>query len=306
MEEITIFAPGTTANIGPGFDCLGMAFSGKGDRVTARRVNGRGAGVRILGVSDSRIPTDPQKNTAAIAAWSVLKRGGGDVGLELTIDKGLPLSGGMGGSAASAVAGAVAADALAGTRLTKLQLIEAAMDAEAVVAGRHADNVAPSLLGGAVVIVSLDPLTIAPVQVHADLALVLVTPAYPVLTQKARDVLPRQVSRTKAVSQAAHLAGLLFGLERGDRDLISRSMIDLIAEPARAALYPGYKEAKEAGLAAGALGVVVSGAGPTVLAITHRTSREGVATAMQQAYARVGQASDAHCASVDNAGARAL
>jgi homoserine kinase len=304
VDEITVFAPGTTANVGPGFDCLGLAFTGKGDRVTARRVSGHG--VRVLSVSDPRISTDPEKNTAAIAAHSVLRRAGVEIGIELTIDKGLPLSGGMGGSAASAAAGALAADTLAGTRLTKLQLIEAAMDAEAVVAGRHADNVAPSLLGGAVVVIDLAPLTIAPVKVHTELALVLVTPAYGVLTQKAREVLPRQVSRTKAVSQAAHLAGLLFGLERGDRELISRSMVDVIAEPARAKLYPGYPEAKEAGLAAGAIGVVVSGAGPTVLAITDRTSRELVASALQQAYAGAGHKSEAHCAFVDNAGARVL
>jgi homoserine kinase len=301
IEEVSVFAPGTTANVGPGFDCLGMAFTGKGDRVTVRRVPGRA--ITVASISDTRITTDPARNTAAIAAASVLRRAGVEIGLELTIDKGLPLSGGMGGSAASAVAGAVAADAVAGTRLPQNQLIEAAMDAEA---GRHADNVAPSLLGGAVIVVSIEPLTLVPIKVHAELALVFVTPAYGVETKKAREVLPRQISRGSAIAQASHLVGLALGLERGDRELLSRSMVDHIAEPRRAKLYPGYPEAKRAGLDAGAIGVVVSGAGPTLIAIADRTSRELVAHAMMQGYAAAGHESEAHLAFVDNAGARIL
>jgi homoserine kinase len=303
-REITVFAPGTTANVGPGFDCLGMAFTGMGDRVIARRVDA--PGIRVLSVSDSRIPTDPARNTAAIAAASVLRRAGIEAGLELRIEKGLPLSGGMGGSAASAAAGAVAADAVVDARLHKLQLIEAAMDAEAVVAGRHADNVAPSVLGGAVVVVGVDPLTIASIRVHPELELVLVTPAYGVETQKARAVLPRNISRADAIAQAAHLAGLVLGLERGDRDLIARSMVDRIAEPPRAALYPGYAEAKAAGLEAGAIGVVVSGAGPTILAFAAAGTTAVIAEAMRSAYRRAGHESHAHCATVDNAGARVI
>ena len=303
-DSVTVFAPGTTANVGPGFDCLGMAFTGMGDRVTARRVSG--SGVRVTHVSDPRIPLEAARNTAAIAASSVLRRAGIDMGLELSIEKGLPMSGGMGGSAASAAAGAVAADEVSGARLHKLQLIEAAMDAEAVVAGRHADNVAPSVLGGAVVIVSTDPLTIASIRVHPEIELVLVTPAYGVETQKARSVLPKEISRGDAIAQAAHLGGLILGLERGDRDLIARSMVDRIAEPARAALYPGYVEAKRAGLAAGAIGVVVSGAGPTILAFTAAGTTAPVTAAMQEAYTTAGFESRAHRATVDNAGARVV
>jgi homoserine kinase len=263
-----------------------------------------GTGVRVGAVSDERIPTDPARNTAAIAAASVLRRAGVGIGIELSIEKGLPLAGGMGGSAASAAAGAVAADLLAGTQLPKLQLIEAAMDAEAVVAGRHADNVAPAVLGGAVIIVSTDPLTIVPIQVDRSIALVLVTPSYTVETQKARAVLPRDIPRADAIAQAAHLAGLALALERGDVVLLGRSMVDRIAEPARASLYPGYPEAKQAGLLAGAAGVVVSGAGPTLIALTELTRQEAVATAMQRAYAKAGYAAVTHCAAVDNEGAR--
>jgi homoserine kinase len=304
LDEVTVFAPGTTANVGPGFDCFGIAVSGRGDRIVARRASG--TGIRVLAVSDPRIPTDPERNTAAIAAASVLRRAGVGIGIEISIEKGLPLAGGMGGSAASAAAGAVAADALAGAGLSKRQLIEAAMDAEAVVAGRHADNVAPSVLGGAVVIVGTDPLALASVRVHESLGLVLVTPAYGVETQKARGVLPATLSRADAIAQAAHLAGLVVGLERGDAMLIARSMFDRIAEPARQSLYPGYTEARTAGLEAGAIGVVVSGAGPTALAITELARREVVAAVMQKAYARAGHESQTHCATVDNEGARVV
>ncbi len=305
MDRVTVYAPGSASNLGPGFDCLGIAFEGKGDRVTAAR--SQRPGVRVRSVSDPRIPTDPARNTASIAAAAVLRRAGAaDVGLELTIEKGLPLAGGLGGSAASAVAGAVAAAALLPGRPGTYDLLEAALEAEAVVAGRHADNVAPSLLGGAVLVVDLDPPRLGRVRVHPSLALVLVTPAYAVETSRARSVLPREVARADAVGQAAHLAALLLGLERGDPELIRGSMTDRIAEPARAPLYPGHPEARAAALAAGALGAAVSGAGPTVVAIAEQHATEAVARAFEAAYARLGIAATSHVARVDSEGARVL
>jgi homoserine kinase len=302
MDRATAYAPGSTSNLGPGFDCLGVAFTGKGDRVTAVR-HGT-PGVRVLFISDPRIPLDPARNTAAIAAAGVLRRAGNEAGLELSIEKGLPLSGGMGGSAASAVAGAVAANAALGAGLAPEALLEAALDAEAVVAGRHADNVAPSLLGGAVLVTGVAPPRLCRVRVHPSFALVLVTPSYEVLTAAARAVLPAQIPRADAVSQAASLAGLVLGLERGEPRLVAESMTDRIAEPVRAPLYPGYREARAAALAAGAVGVTVSGAGPTLVAITPVESSTAVARAFEDAYRRAGFSSVAHEARVDAEGAR--
>ena len=296
------YAPGSTSNLGPGFDCLGVAFTGKGDRVRAEVVAARG--VRVVSVSDPRIPTDPARNTAAIAAAAVLRRAPGTHGLDLAVDKGLPLSGGMGGSAASAVAGALAADAALGTALAKDALLEAALEAETVVAGRHLDNVAPSLLGGAVLVVAQDPPRFARVRVDPGLALVLATPAYGVETARARAVLPADVTRAHAIAQASRLAALLLGLERGELDLVRASMHDLIAEPARASLYPGYPEAREAALAAGALGVVVSGAGPTVVAVVGLALAPAVAAALRTGYLSVGIEATTHEAQVDELGAR--
>lgn len=296
------YAPGSTSNLGPGFDCLGLAFTGKGDRVRAEVV--ASPGVRVVSVSDSRIPTDPARNTAAIAAAWVLGRAGSEVGLDLTVEKGLPLSGGMGGSAASAVAGAVAAHAALGAELSKDDLLQAALEAETAVAGRHLDNVAPSLLGGAVLVVNQDPPRFARVRVDPSLGLVLATPAYRVETARARAVLPSEVPRGDAIAQASSLAGLLLGLERGEADLVRASLRDRIAEPARASLYPGYAEAREAAMAAGALGVVVSGAGPTVVAIVPVAAAKAVGEALVSGYRRLGIEAVAHEARVDERGAR--
>jgi homoserine kinase len=212
----------------------------------------------------------------------------------------------MGGSAASAVAGAVAADAVLEAGLPREALLAAALHAEAVVAGRHADNVAPSLLGGCVLVQGMDPLRIARLRVHPDLSLVLVTPGYGVETARARAVLPSELPRGEAVAQAAFLAGLVLGLERGDLELIGRSMVDRIAEPARLPLYPGYDAARLAGLEAGAAGVAVSGAGPTVVAIVPRPRSSAVGAAMERAYARDAIACSVHEAEVDASGARVL
>jgi len=262
--------------------------------------------VRVLSVSDPRIPSDPERNTAAIAAAAVLRMADSDAGLDLTIEKGLPLAGGMGGSAASAVAGAVAADALVGAGLRPIDLLLAALEAEAVVAGRHADNVAPSLLGGAVVIAGLDPPRLTTLAVHHSLGLVLVTPAYGVETAKARAVLPALVSRGDAVLQAASLATLVLGLERGDAELIRTAMIDRIAEPARASLFPGHAEARAAAREAGAIGVAVSGAGPTLVAVVMKGAAERVARAFEAGFRLAGMAATSHLAAVESQGARVV
>jgi homoserine kinase len=306
MDRVTAYAPGSTSNVGPGFDCLGIALTGLGDRVTAQRMSP--PGVRVGSVSDPRIPADPHRNTAALAATEVLKRAGAsDLGLELEVEKGLPLAGGLGGSAASAVAGAVAADALLPAPLGPGGLFECALVAEAEVAGRHPDNVAPSLLGGAVLVQSLEPFQHVRLAVHPSLRLVLVIPGYEVATARARALLPVAVVRPEAVAQAAALAGLVVGLERGDGELIGVSMIDRIAEPGRTPLYPGYTEAREAALGAGAWGVAVSGAGPTLVALAPAECAVAVGEATAGAYTGLGgKPATAHVAEVDGEGARVL
>ena len=305
MDRITVYAPGSSSNLGAGFDCLGLALAGCGDSVTA--VRSPHPGVRVVAASDPRIPLENTRNTAALAAMAVLRRAGEEFGIELEIHKGLPLAAGLGGSAASAVAGAVAAKALVQTQLSRDNLLAAALEAEAAVSGgRHADNVAPSMLGGAVLVVSQDPLRLTTVRVHPGFSFVLVTPDYAVETSRARSVLPEAVSRQDAVEQAAHLAGLVLGLERGDADLIRDCMTDRIAEPARAALFPGYLTAFAAGIDAGAAGVAVSGAGPTLIAVVAGGAATPVANAMVDAFARNGHKATSRETRVDKAGARVV
>ncbi len=244
-ESVTVFAPGSASNLGPGFDCLGVALSGCGDRVTARRAPG--AGVRVVSVSDSRIPLEAGRNTAAIAAAAVLRRAGSTAGMDLAIEKGLPLAGGLGGSAASAVAGAVAADALIGSALPREVLLEAALEAESVVAGRHADNVAPSLFGGLVLILGLEPPRLVFASVHEGLAFVVSTPSYGVETVKARAVLPQEIPRSSGVAQAAHLGGLLLALERGDGALVGRGDGGPHRAPVSRGALPGVRRGARGG-----------------------------------------------------------
>jgi homoserine kinase len=303
---VTAFAPGSVGNIGPGLDILGLAVAGDGDAVRAEWL--AEPGIRVLDSGHAELPSEANRHTSALAAHAVLERAGAagarGRGIGLSVRKGLPLSGGQGGSAASAVAGAVAVNALLGGPLGTLELLEACLDAEAAVAGRHADNIAPSLLGGIVLIRSMDPLDVVPLPVPAELYVVLARPEQRMRTADARAVLPREVSRAVALHQAAQVAAMVAALALDDYELLARSVDDRIAEPARAGLLPGFAEAKAAALAAGALGSSISGSGPTAFALARgREAAERIAAAMVEAYRVRGAVCRARVGPVDRAGA---
>lgn len=303
--RVTAFAPGSVGNIGPGLDVLGLAVAGAGDWVTAEPLGARGIELRDPGHPD--LPTDPARHASALAARAVIDRAGLQEGLSLWVLKGLPLSGGQGGSAASAVAGAVAANACLGTPLGPADLLAACLEAEATVAGRHADNLAPSLLGGAVLVRSLDPLETVPLPVPAGLTVVLVHPDQRMRTADARAALPAHVSRAVAIHQAAQVGAMVSAFYSGDLQLLGRAIDDRLAEPARGPLLPGFAAAKAAAMAAGALGASISGSGPTAFALTRSTRMgERIADAMRQAYHAAGVASTARVAPVDLRGARVV
>jgi homoserine kinase len=223
------------------------------------------------------------------------------------VRKGLPLSGGQGGSAASAVAGAVAANALLGGPLDRAGLLAACLVAEETVAGRHLDNVAPSLLGGIVLIRCMETPDVVQLPVPDELMVVLVRPEQQMRTADARAVLPATVDRHVALYQAAQVGAMVAALALADYELLGRSIDDRIAEPARARLLPGFPEAKAAALAAGALGSSISGSGPTAFALTRGPEiADRVAAAMVAAYAAAGQPSTVRVAEVDRIGARLL
>ena len=304
---VTAFAPGSIGNVGPGLDILGLAVAGDGDVVRAEWLSE--PGLRILDPGHPELPREAERHTSGLAALGVLRRAGevaaGGKGIGLSVRKGLPLSGGQGGSAASAVAGAVAVNALLGEPLGRLELIEACLDAEEAVAGRHADNIAPSLLGGLVLIRSMDPLDVVRLPVPAELHVVLAKPEQRMRTAEARAVLPRDVSRAVALHQAAHVAAMVAAFALDDYELLARSVDDRIAEPVRAGLLPGFAEVKAAALAAGALGSSISGSGPTVFALARgRESAERVARAMAEAYRAGGAGCRVRVSPVDRDGAR--
>jgi len=302
-RQVRVFAPGSIGNVGPGLDILGLAVGGLGDVVTAERTES--PGVIIDEPGHPALPSDPARHTSGIAAGEVLLRSGARFGLRLRIDKGLPLCGGQGGSAASAVAGAVAANLLLDRPLPERTLLLAALEAEARVAGRHADNVAPILLGGLVLIQSLDPLEVIRLPVPAVLRLVLAHPDRSMPTRQARAVLPSSIPLQVALHQAAQVAAIVAAAHSGDLTVLGRAIDDRIAEPARAPLLEGFREAKQAALSAGALGCSISGSGPTIFAIAgdDRTAIR-VAEAMAQAYKRGGIACGIRIAVPDLEGAR--
>ncbi|MGE0352967.1 MAG: homoserine kinase [Gemmatimonadales bacterium] len=301
--RVRAFAPGSVGNIGPGLDILGMAVTGAGDRVDAETSTEPGIQLRDSGHPE--LPADPDRHSCGIAARAVLARAGREgQGVILQITKGLPLAAGQGGSAASAVAAAVAVNQLLGRPLDTDGLLLASLEAETAVAGRHADNVAPSLLGGIILIRSLDPLDLVSLPVPPGLALVLAHPAQVLETRTGRSVLPDQIDREVALHQAAQVAAMAAALALGDLELLGRAIDDRIAEPARAPLLPGFRQAKRAALNAGALGCSISGSGPTAFALARPAAAEAVATAMREAYAREGIGCVVRVAAVDTRGAR--
>ena len=308
-RRVRAFAPASIGNLGPGLDVLGCAVTGSGDSVTAEWCDEPGLVVREPGHPE--LPTDPALHSSAIAASVVLRLalGGGarppGHGIALTVTKGLPLSAGQGGSAASAVAGAVAANALCGSPLPSDALLEACLVAESTVAGRHLDNLAPSLLGGVCLIRSMDPIDVVRLPVPDSLFVVLAHPAQRLRTADARAVLPAMVERSIALHQAAQVGAIVAALQSGDLALLGRAIDDRIAEPVRAPLIPGFREVKAAALAAGALGASISGAGPTTFALVpDRACAEAVAVAMETAFAAQGIESSVRVCEVDRVGAR--
>jgi homoserine kinase len=270
MIAVTAFAPATVSNVACGFDVLGFALESPGDEVTARPLP---AGVRIDAIEGDagRLPRDPTRNTAGVAAQALLTRLGETRGVSLTIRKGLPLSSGLGGSAASAAAAVVAVDALFGAQSSADVLVACALEGERLGAGSsHADNIAPSICGGFVLVRHQMPPDIVRLPVPEGLTAVVVHPHLEIETARARALLGASVPLEDAVRQWANLGALVHGLHTGDFALIGRALEDTIAEPRRASLVPGLAAIKAAAMTAGALGCSLSGSGPSLFALCAR------------------------------------
>jgi homoserine kinase len=269
MTSVTAFAPATVSNVACGFDVLGFALDEPGDEVTATLAQA-GVGVSIAEIhgDGGRLPREAARNTAGVAALALLTRIGDPRGVSLTIRKGLPLSSGLGGSAASAAAAVVAIDALLGAGASKETLVACALEGERIGAGSaHADNIAPALCGGFVLVRRANPPDIVTLPVPPGLTAVVVHPDLEIETAKARALLGNTVPLTDAVRQWANLGAFVHALHSNDFDLLSRSLEDTIAEPRRAPLVPGLALIKRAAADAGALGSSLSGSGPSLFAL---------------------------------------
>lgn len=304
-RSATAFAPATVGNVGPGFDVLGLAVDGLGDVCQVELLEGGEDELVVTGRDAEAVPREPWKNCAAVAARSLLDASGFRGSFRIRLEKGLPLAGGLGGSGASSVAGAVAAAGALGfdLRTMRSQILDAALAGEGAAAGRILDNVAPCLLGGLVICRSTDPVDVVPVRVAADWFVALVTPAVRVETRAARAVLPESWDRASWVRQMANVAALALAFAEGDADLVRRSLDDRYAEPRRAPLIPRFSQVKAAALAAGALGCSISGSGPTVFAIAAtRAEAERCGKQMQEAFGTIGSTN--HVGAIARVGAR--
>ena len=309
-NRLRVFAPASASNLGPGFDVIGLALERPGDVVEVESSDV--AGVQIVEVTGaSSLSIDPGENTAGIAATAVLRHldPNGRQGVRLWLHKRMPLASGLGSSAASSVAGAVAVNQLLGGALSAPTLVDCALAGEAAASGGiHADNVVPSLLGGIVLIRSCDPLDLVPLPVPAALRVVVVHPHAEVETASARRLVAEsRFEIGQAVANLGNFGALISALHSGDLALFGRSISDALVEPIRLPLVPAFREVKAAALEAGALGCSISGSGPSVLAFANSDIRaEAVADAMQEAFGRISLKCDRYLGPVNTTGARVL
>ena len=308
-ERVRVFAPATASNLGPGFDVLGLALEKPGDLVEAEIRDEPGVEITEVTGADS-LSTNPRENVVGIAASAALEHLRiTDRGVRLALHKQMPLGSGLGSSAASSVAGAAAVGALFDDALTREALVGCALRGEAAASGSpHADNVAPCVLGGIVLIRGNDPLDLIQLPVPDALRIVLVHPHVEVLTAEARRLVAQQrFSIGQAVANLGNIAALVHALHTGDLELFGRSISDALVEPIRAPLVPGFPAVRQAALDAGALGCSISGSGPSVFAFAGSPSAaDAVADAMQAAFQAAGAASDPYVGPVNRRGAGPL
>ncbi len=301
-ESIKVRATASVANVSCGFDCIGYAIAEPADILTLTLQDNPGIDISISGPKADSIPTRAEKNTAGKAILSLLNTVDNRQGFKVEITKGIPPGSGIGSSAASAAAAVVGANELLGNPLELNDLLVHGMAGEAVASGGfHADNVAPSLLGGIILIRSYEPLDILNLPVPDSLFSTAVLPDFTVNTRDARRMLPKRVPLKSAVEQAGNLAGFTLGLHENDFDLLGRSMVDLFAEPIRAELIPGYHAVQKSALDAGAIGCGISGSGPSLFALSDSEEKaNSIGRSMVKAFKKVGLKSNAFCSPVHN------
>jgi homoserine kinase len=304
LERATAFAPASVGNVAIGFDILGFAIQGPGDRVTVTRRAAPGVEISAIRGVAADLPREPRANTAGRALLAMQEALTPGFGFTLEIDKGIPLASGLGGSASSAVAAVVAANALLKNPCTPLELLKFALAGEATSGGdRHVDNVAPSLFGGLVLTVGIDNPRVKQIPVPQGIRAVIVHPHMSIATSAARAILKSTVELKDFVWQTANLAGFISGCYTNDLEMIRASFEDVVIEPQRQALIPGFLQVRRAAMQAGALGCSISGAGPSMFAWAADEAAAAVLAGMRAQFATQGLAADGWVVELSCAGA---
>lgn len=287
MKKIKVHSPGTVANLVCGFDILGMALAAPYDVMELTLLNE--PKVIIHNKDNYNLPTEPEKNVAGVVLLSIIERMDYKIGFEITIDKHIKPGSGIGSSAASAAGAAVAANHLLGKIFSDDEVVQFAMNGEKHASGvKHADNIAPCILGGVNLIRSIHPLDIIPLS-SPDLFVTIVHPQIEIRTSDARQILRQQVLLKDAIKQWGNIAGLVAGFLKNDHNLIGRSLEDVIIEPVRSILIPGFEEVKANSKEAGALGGGISGSGPSMFMLSKdKHTATDVESVMKEIYERIG------------------
>jgi homoserine kinase len=307
-KSVRVFAPASIGNVSCGFDVLGLAVQAPGDEVFITLNDSQNVTIKSIEGGDGRIPVEPRENTASVAVIEYLKSINSNQGAEITLYKNLPLGSGMGSSAASAVAAVAAINHLMGEPLKREQLLPFVMEAERVACGSaHPDNAAPSLLGGLILVRESNPLDIVRIPTPKELMCVLVHPHIEVKTRDARQVLKPTISLKDGITQWANTAALVAGMMKDDYELIGRSLVDVVAEPMRSVLIPGFDRIKKEALHNGALGCGISGSGPTIFCLCkgiENARRAG--KVIEQEFNSMNLANEVYISEVNQEGARII
>ncbi|HEX5667278.1 MAG TPA: homoserine kinase [Chitinophagaceae bacterium] len=305
MNSIKILSPGTVANLVCGFDILGLALNDPCDVMTLKRTSTPGLVIRNL--DDYGLPEDPVKNVAGVSLLSLMAALPEPIGFEMSIEKRIKPGSGIGSSAASAAGSVAAANILLGNMFSKTELVQFAMNGEKLASGvKHADNIAPCLLGGVTLIRSIHPLDIVPIK-PPPLFVTIVHPQIEVRTSDARQILKKQILLKDAIRQWGNIAGLVAGLSMGDYELIGRSLEDVIIEPLRSILIPAFDKVKKRSLEAGALGGGISGSGPSIFMLSKdEHTAKAVEKEMAAIYQEAGIDYNTYVTTINNEGVKII
>ncbi|TAH26087.1 MAG: homoserine kinase [Cytophagales bacterium] len=304
MESIKVFAPATVANVACGFDVLGFAVDSPGDEVVLKKTNSGKVVIKEITGDEGRLPKNPLSNTVSISIIQFLEKIGIEQGIEITLHKKMPLGSGLGSSAASTVAGVFAINELMGNPLSRSELLPFAMEGERLACGSaHADNVGPALMGGFVLIRSYDPLDVIKIPTPKELYATIIHPQIEVQTKDAREILRKQIPIKSAIIQWGNVGGLVAGLMLNDYGLIGRSLQDVIVEPIRSILIPGFDQVKQAAMQAGALGGSISGSGPSMFTLSKdRETAERVGRAMEVEFKKINIGNEVYVSKINENG----